>query len=51
MILGIIIVTCLVMIAVINLYMRISEEREDNKNKVIEKVLADYKNKTENKVK
>lgn len=51
MILGIIIVTCLAMIAVINLYMRISEEREDNKNKVIEKVLADYKNKTENKAK
>lgn len=48
MVLGLIIVTCLVMIAVINLYMKIGEKREDDNNKTIEKILTDYKNRKEN---
>ena len=47
MILGIIIVTCLVMIAVINLYMKVQEKREENNNEGIKKILKEYKEKNE----
>ena len=47
MILGIIIVTCLVMIAVINLYMKVQEKREEDNNEGIKKILKEYKKKNE----